>query len=93
LTQQISLPAEQKGCHNGKKGFKYKVWISPALYGYCKRRNKDLSAAWIDFQRAFDSVPHSWVEKPVEKVGVDNNIVNYQWRNTQTGKLQQISQI
>jgi hypothetical protein len=55
------------------------------LYGYCKRKNKELNIAWIDYQRAFDSVPHSWVEKSTKIVGVYNNIVNYQWRNGAQG--------
>ena len=30
---------------------------------------KNLSIAWIDYQKAFDSVPLSWVEKSIELVG------------------------
>jgi len=37
--------------------------ISKAIYEDCKRRNKNLSTVWIDYQKAFDSIPHSWVEK------------------------------
>jgi hypothetical protein len=40
------------------------------LYGYCRRRNKDLIIAWIDCHRAFDSVPHSWREKSIEMSGI-----------------------
>jgi hypothetical protein len=36
---------------------------------------KELSIAWIDKQKAFDSVPHSWVEKSIELVGVNSKIV------------------
>jgi hypothetical protein len=56
------LPEEQKGYHPGRKGCKDKVLISTAVYGYCKKRNKDLRVAWIDCQKAFDSVPHRWAE-------------------------------
>jgi len=41
----------------------------------------DLSLAWIDFQKALDNVPHSWVEKSIEMVGVKNEIVNCQCIN------------
>jgi hypothetical protein len=44
--------------------------ISKAIYEDCRRRNKNLSMAWIDYQKAFDSVPHSWVEKSIELGGV-----------------------
>jgi len=29
----------------------------------CQRWNKNLSIAWIDYQKTFDSVPLSWVKK------------------------------
>ena len=48
--------------------------ISKAIYQDCKRKNKNLSIAWIDYQKAFDSVPHSWVEKSTELVGVNSKI-------------------
>ena len=38
---------------------------------------KNLSIAWNDYQKAFDSVPHSWVEKSIELVGVNSKIVKF----------------
>ena len=51
--------------------------ISKAIYEDCKRRNKNLSIAWIDYQKAFDSVQHSWVEKSLALVGVNSKIVRF----------------
>jgi len=52
--------------------------ISTAIYEDCRRRkNKNLSIAWIDYQKAFDSVPHSWVEKSIALVGVNSKIVRF----------------
>jgi len=42
------------------------LMISKTIYADCRRRNKNLSISWIDYQKAFDSVPHSWVEKSIE---------------------------
>ena len=66
--------AEQKGCHPGSKGCKDQLMISKVLYEDCRRRNRNLSIAWIDCQKAFDSVPHSWVEKSIALVGVNSKI-------------------
>ena len=74
LEEQSLQPAEQKGCHPGSKGCKDQLMISKAIYEDCRRRNKNLLMAWIDYQRAFDSVPHSWVEKSIELVGVNSKI-------------------
>jgi len=50
---------------------------SKAIYEDCRRKNKNLSRAWIDYQKAFDSVPHSWVEKSIELGGVNSKIVRF----------------
>ena len=72
---QSLLPAEQKGCHPGSKCCKGQVMISKAIYGDCRRRNKNLSIAWIDYQKAFDSVPHGWVEESIAFEGEKSKIV------------------
>ena len=51
--------------------------ISEALYEDCKRRNKNLSIAWIGYQKAFDSIPHSWVEKSIQLVRVNSKVVRF----------------
>jgi len=52
--------------------------ISKAIYEDCRRRNKNLSIAWIDYQKAFQSVPHSWVEKSIALVvGLNSKIVRF----------------
>jgi hypothetical protein len=77
LEEQSLLPAEQKGCHPGSKCCKDQLMISKAIYEDCRRRNKNLSITWIDYQKTFDSVPHSWVEKSIELVGVNSKIVRF----------------
>jgi hypothetical protein len=49
--------------------------ISAAIYEYCKRLNKNLSIAWTDYQGAFDSFPHSWLETSIEIVGVNKTLI------------------
>jgi len=51
--------------------------ISKSIYEDCRRRKKNLSRDWIDYQKAFDSIPHSWVEKSIELVGVNSKIVRF----------------
>jgi len=77
LEEQSLLPAEQKGCHPGSKGCNDQLMISKAIYEDCRRRNKNFSIAWIDYQNAFDGVSHSWVEKSIELVGVNSRIIRF----------------
>jgi hypothetical protein len=53
------LPKEQKGCRSGTYGCKDQLLINKMILEDCKKRNKNLSTAWIDHRKAFDSVPHS----------------------------------
>jgi hypothetical protein len=36
-----------------------------------------LSTAWIDYQKAFDRVPHSWIIKSLELIGINNKIISF----------------
>ena len=33
-----------------------------------------LSMAWIDYKKAYDMVPHSWIKEVVDMLGVAGNI-------------------
>ena len=68
------IPKEQKGCYRGSKGCKDQLLISKAILQECKRRKKNLSLAWIDYQKAFDMVPHSWIIKSLELIGINNKV-------------------
>ena len=77
LEEQNLLPAVQKGCHPGSKGCKDQLLISKAIYQDCRRRNRNFIISWIDYQKAFDIVPHRWVEKSVALVEVQSIIVRF----------------
>ena len=32
--------------------------------------------AWIDYQKAFDRVPHSWIIKSLELIGINNKVIS-----------------
>ena len=39
-----------------------------------KSRNKNLAMAWIDYKKAYDMVPHSWIIECLDLFGVAENI-------------------
>jgi hypothetical protein len=47
----------------------------------CRKRRMNLNIACIDYQKAFDSVPHtcSWIEKSTELAEMNNKIVKF-WK-------------
>ena len=60
------FPMEQKGCRRGSYGCKDHLLISWMIMEDCKSKHRNLSMAWIDYHKAFDGVPHSWVLKVLD---------------------------
>jgi len=71
------MPKDQKECFSGSKGCKDKLLISKAILQECKSRKKNLCLAWIDYQKAFDRVPHSWIIKSLELIGINNKVLSF----------------
>jgi hypothetical protein len=58
------MPTEQKVCCRGSKEHKDQLLISTAILQECKgRKKKMVCMAWIDYQKGFDSTPHSLIIK------------------------------
>ena len=55
-------------------GTKDQLLINKTVLEDCKRRQRNLSMAWIDYRKAFDSVPHSWIIRCMELYKVSDNI-------------------
>ena len=63
LEEKSLLPQEQKGGVRGSRGTKDQLLIDKMVLKNCKRRKTNLAMAWIDYKKAFDMVPHSWILK------------------------------
>lgn len=67
------LPPEQKGSRKGCRGTKEQLMIDKMVMKNC-RRVTNLAVCWIDFKKAYDMVPHSWIKQCMEWFGVADNI-------------------
>ena len=68
------LPEEQKGCKKGSRGSNVLLYIVRAVIYKVKSRNKNLAMAWINYKKANDMVPHSWIIECLDFLGVAENI-------------------
>ena len=66
LNEHQLLPSEQKGCKRGSYGYIDQLLINKMILDDCKTKKKNLSTAWIDYKKTFDSVPHTWIIKCME---------------------------
>ena len=71
------LPTEQKGCKRGSYGCKDQLLIDKMILENCKTNSRNLATAWIDYKKAFDSVPHEWIIKALEIFKISPQIVNF----------------
>ncbi|CAK1593818.1 unnamed protein product [Parnassius mnemosyne] len=53
----------QNGCRVDGRGTKEPFLIDAVIGKVVKRNRRNLSAAWIDYKKAFDSVPHTWLNR------------------------------
>ena len=68
------LPEEQKECRKGSRRTNDLLYIDRAVIKEVKSRNNNLAMAWIDYKKAYDMVPHSWIIECVDLLGVAENI-------------------
>ena len=71
------LPVEQKGCRRRTRGTKDQLLIDKMVLRDSKKRHTNLSMAWIDYKKAFDMVPHSWILKCMRLFGCADNVVKF----------------
>ena len=55
------MAIEQRGCRRGALGCKDHLMVNKAILEDAHQSQKNLSMAWIDYQKAFDSVSHEWL--------------------------------
>ena len=61
LENESIMTPEQRGGKKDCYGCKDQLMINNAILENCKAKKKNVSTAWIDYKKAFDSVPHSWI--------------------------------
>ena len=74
LDQEKLLQEQQKGCRKGSRRTNDLLYIDRAVIKEVKSRNKNLAMAWIDYKKAYDMVPHSWIIECLDLFGVAENI-------------------
>ena len=74
LEKENLLPNEQKGCKRNSRGTKDQLLIDKTVLKDCRKRNTNLAMAWIDYKKAYDLVPHSWIKECLELMGIAGNV-------------------
>merc|ERR1719452_293298 len=77
LSDNDLLSEQQKGCIKDCFGTKDQLLLNKAILENCRKRATNLSMAWLNYQKAYDSVPYSWIQKCLQHYGVSKNITSF----------------
>ena len=76
-TSRRLFPEEQKGCLKGSRGTAELLYIDQHTLNKSKTRRKTLAMAWIDYKKAYDMVPQSWIIKCHKMYKISDEVINF----------------
>ena len=82
------FPNEQKGCHKRTRGTEELLYIDQHLLNENKRRQKNLTMAWIDYKKAYDMFPRSWILHCLKLYKMPNQIIQLIKKTMQTWRVE-----
>ena len=71
------LPEEQKGCRRKSRETEDQLYINKMILKEVKTRKKKLAMGWIDYQKAFDMLPHSWIIDYLYSLGLNKKMITF----------------
>ncbi|CAK1589159.1 unnamed protein product [Parnassius mnemosyne] len=87
ISQNI-LAEQQKGCRKGSLGCKEQLIIDAVVSKQAVTKKRNIFTMFIDYKKAFDSVPHSWLIYILEHYKIHPQIIEFlknamlHWRTT-----------
>ena len=93
------LPDEQKGCRKQSRGTKDQLLIDREVLKEARKKQRCLSMAWIDYKKAYDMVPHSWILETLRLTGVAENIRDFlertmaNWKTVLTSSGEELGEV
>ena len=81
------LPEEQQGCRRKSKGMKDQLLSDKTILIDCRKRKTNLAMAWIDYRKAYDLIPHSWILECLDMIGIADNVKSFNGKSMKKWKL------
>jgi hypothetical protein len=71
------IAEEQKGCRRNHMGCKEQLIIDSLIHKYAASNKQNLHCTYIDYKKAFDSIPHSWLIRILQIYKIDPVLINF----------------
>lgn len=69
------MAQEQMGCRQSSQGCKELLVVDSFIASQVSKKSRNISLSWIDYQKAYDSVPHDWLIEVLKIYKVDQKVV------------------
>ena len=77
LEENKILPVKQNGCRRKSRGTKDQLLIGKTIVEDSKHKHKNLAMVWMDYKKAYDMVPHSWIIESLKLAQVAPNVIDF----------------
>ena len=74
MVKKTMLPEEQNGGRKGSMGTAGLLYIDSMIMKEVKARRRSIAFARIDYRKAYDMVPHSWIVECLEIIGINEEV-------------------
>ena len=78
------IPWQQKGNKRKSRGTKDQLLIDKLIMNMAKRKKRNLRMIWIDYKKAYDSVPHTWILECLRIYGIADNVIAFLEKSMKT---------
>ena len=79
---------EQKGCHKRTRGTEELQYIDQYILNETKTRPKNLAMALINYKKAYNMVPQSWILHCLKNVWKPYEVVQFIKKTTKTWRVE-----
>ena len=77
LTSRGLFPDEQKKYRKGSRGTAELLYIDQHILNESKNKRINLAMAWIDYKKAYDMVPQSWIIICLKMYKTSHEVINF----------------
>ena len=87
LKSENLLLEEQKGLRCQSCGTKDHFLIDKTIFRDCMKRHSNLAIAYIDYKKAYNFAPNSWISECMKNFGIAENVRNFMQKSMGHWKL------
>ena len=88
LTSRRVFPEEQKGYYKESISTGELLYIDQYILNDSKTRRKNLAMACIDFKKAYDMVPQSWIINCLKMYKISDEVINFIEKTMKTWRVE-----